>query len=164
MQRKRQLLVKIHIEFTANARPQHVLPVLAREAQRVRPTELVQVVLAVTVHAVGARVSVRTLVLRLELKTHEINLDNANTKIAESGVNIENIDFSKYENMDINELQNSLTDIQAKIIRLGAINLAAPEEIASESKRKEELDIQYNDLTEALEKLNSFVLSVVSPA
>ena len=52
--------------------------------------------------------------------------------------------------MNINELQNSLTDIQAKIIRLGAINLAAPEEIASESKRKEELDIQYNDLTTCL--------------
>ena len=98
--------------------------------------------------------------LRLELKTHEINLDNANTKIAESGVNIENIDFSKYENMDINELQNSLTDIQAKIIRLGAINLAAPEEIASESKRKEELDIQYNDLTEALEKLTGAIKTI----
>ena len=98
--------------------------------------------------------------LRLELKTHEINLDNANTKITESGVNIENIDFSKYENMDINELQNSLTDIQAKIIRLGAINLAAPEEIASESKRKEELDIQYNDLTEALEKLTGAIKTI----
>ena len=98
--------------------------------------------------------------LRLELKTHEINLDNANTKIKESGVKIENIDFSKYEGMDINELQNSLTDIQSKIIRLGAINLAAPEEIASESKRKEELDIQYNDLTEALEKLTGAIKTI----
>ena len=100
--------------------------------------------------------------LRLDLKTHEINLDNANTKIKESGLNIENIDFSKYEDMNINELQNSLTDIQAKIIRLGAINLAAPEEIASESKRKEELDIQYNDLTDALEKLTGAIKTIDS--
>ena len=100
--------------------------------------------------------------LRLDLKTHEINLDNANAKIKESGLNIDNIDFSKYENMNINELQNSLTDIQAKIIRLVAINLAAPEEIASESKRKEELDIQYNDLTNALEKLTGAIKTIDS--
>ena len=100
--------------------------------------------------------------IRLDLKTHEINLDNANTKIKESGLNIENIDFSKYDDMNINELQNSLTDIQAKIIRLGAINLAAPEEIASESKRKEELDIQYNDLTDALEKLTGAIKTIDS--
>ena len=100
--------------------------------------------------------------LRLDLKTHEINLDNANTKIKESGLKIENIDFSKYEHMNINELQNSLADIQAKIIRLGAINLAAPEEIASESKRKEELDIQYNDLTDALDKLTGAIKTIDS--
>ena len=100
--------------------------------------------------------------LRLDLKTHEINLDNANTKIKESGLKIENIDFSKYEDMNINELQNSLADIQAKIIRLGAINLAAPEEIASESKRKEELDIQYNDLTDALDKLTGAIKTIDS--
>ena len=100
--------------------------------------------------------------LRLDLKTHEINLDNANIKIKESGLNLENIDFSKYQDMNVNELQNSLTDIQAKIIRLGAINLAAPEEIASESKRKEELDIQYNDLTDALEKLTGAIKTIDS--
>ena len=100
--------------------------------------------------------------LRLDLKTHEINLDNANIKIKESGLNLENIDFSIYQDMNINELQNSLTDIQAKIIRLGAINLAAPEEIASESKRKEELDIQYNDLTDALEKLTGAIKTIDS--
>ena len=98
--------------------------------------------------------------LRLDLKTHEINLDNANTKIKEAGLNIKNIDYSKYENMELNVLQDSLADIQAKIIRLGAINLAAPEEIAAESKRKEELDVQYNDLTEALEKLTGAIKTI----
>ena len=98
--------------------------------------------------------------LRLDLKTHEINLDNANTKIKEAGLDIENIDYAEYETMELNVLQDSLADIQAKIIRLGAINLAAPEEIAAESKRKEELDVQYNDLTEALEKLTGAIKTI----
>ena len=49
---------------------------------------------------------------------------------------------------------------EAKIIRLGAINLAAPEEIAEESKRKEELDEQYNDLVEALDKLTAAIKKI----
>ena len=98
--------------------------------------------------------------LRLDLKTHEINLDNANAKIKEAGLDIENIDYAEYETMELDVLQDSLADVQAKIIRLGAINLAAPEEIAAESKRKEELDVQYNDLTEALEKLTGAIKTI----
>ena len=100
--------------------------------------------------------------VRLDLKTYEINLDNANAKIKESGIDINDIDFSKYESMAINSLQDRLADIQSKIIRLGAINLAAPEEIAEESKRKEELDIQYNDLTEAMDKLSGAIKTIDS--
>jgi chromosome segregation protein len=98
--------------------------------------------------------------VRLDLKTYEINLENANQKIKESGISIESIDLSKYEDMDVNQLQDRLADIQAKIIRLGAINLAAPEEIAEESKRKEELDVQYDDLTEAMEKLAGAIKTI----
>ena len=100
--------------------------------------------------------------VRLDLKTYEINLDNANAKIKESGIEINDIDFSKYESMEIISLQDRLADIQSKIIRLGAINLAAPEEIAEESKRKEELDIQYNDLTEAMDKLSGAIKTIDS--
>ena len=98
--------------------------------------------------------------VRLDLKTYEINLENANAKIKDAGLKIEDIDYSKYDGMQIKELQDRLADIQAKIIRLGAINLAAPEEIAQESKRKEELDIQYNDLTEALDKLSGAIKTI----
>ena len=35
-----------------------------------------------------------------------------------------------------------------------------PEEIAQESKRKEELDIQYDDLTEALDKLSGAIKTI----
>ena len=98
--------------------------------------------------------------VRLDLKTYEINLENANTKIKEAGLKIEEIDYSKYEGLNTKDLQDRLAEIQAKIIRLGAINLAAPEEIAQESIRKEELDIQYEDLTQALDKLSGAIKTI----
>ena len=98
--------------------------------------------------------------IRLDLKTYEINLENSNKKIKAAGIDIEKIDFTKYEDLSINELEDKLADIEAKIIRLGAINLAAPEEIEEESKRKEELDKQYDDLIEALDKLNGAIKKI----
>ena len=95
--------------------------------------------------------------VRVELKTHEINLENSNKKIKEAGIEIESIDFSVYENTTFEEIEDKLVDIEAKIIKLGAINLAAPDEIAEESARKQELDEQYADLTEALDKLTAAI-------
>ena len=98
--------------------------------------------------------------IRIELKTYEINLDNSNKKIKESGIDIESIEFSEYKGITLDDLDNKLTDIETKIIRLGAINLAAPEEIEEESKRKEDLDNQYNDLIEALDKLTGAIKKI----
>ena len=98
--------------------------------------------------------------VRVELKTHEINLENSNKKIKEAGIEIESIDFSVYEDTTFEEIEDKLVDIEAKIIKLGAINLAAPDEIAEESARKQELDEQYADLTEALDKLTAAIKKI----
>ena len=98
--------------------------------------------------------------IRLDLKTYEINLENSNQKIKKAGIKIENIDFKDYEGLSISQLEENLTDVDSKIIRLGAINLAAPDEIEEETKRKEELDKQYDDLTEALEKLTGAIKKI----
>ena len=98
--------------------------------------------------------------VRVELKTYEINLENSNKKIKEAGIEIESIDFSVYENTTFEEIEDKLVDIEAKIIKLGAINLAAPDEIAEESERKQELDKQYADLTEALDKLTAAIKKI----
>ena len=98
--------------------------------------------------------------IRIEQKTYEINLDNSNKKIKEAGIEIDKIDFSQYENITLEEIEDKLVNIETKIIKLGAINLAAPEEIEEESKRKEELDEQYNDLTEALDKLTGAIKKI----
>ena len=102
----------------------------------------------------------KTTNVRLELKTYEINLENSNKKIVQAGLDIENINSEDYEEITPEDIDNKLTDVESKIIRLGAINLAAPEEIEEESKRKEELDSQYNDLTEALEKLTAAIKKI----
>ena len=98
--------------------------------------------------------------VRVELKTHEINLENSNKKIKEAGIEIESIDFSIYENTTFEEIEDKLVDIEAKIIKLGAINLAAPDETEEESARKQELDEQYADLTEALDKLTAAIKKI----
>ncbi len=98
--------------------------------------------------------------VRVELNTYEINLENSNKKIKEAGIDIDSIDFSIYENTTFEEIEDKLMNTEAKIIRLGAINLAAPEEIAEESKRKEELDEQYDDLVEALDKLTAAIKKI----
>ena len=98
--------------------------------------------------------------MRIDLNTYEVNLENSNKKILEAGLNYESINFSDYEGKSLVEIENKLTDLEAQIIKLGAINLAAPEEIKEESKRKEELDEQYEDLTEALEKLTSAIKKI----
>ena len=98
--------------------------------------------------------------IRLEQKTYEINLDNSNKKIKEAGIDKDKIDFSQYEDLTVGELEEKLVNIETKIIKLGAINLAAPEEIKEESKRKKELDEQYNDLIESLEKLTGAIKKI----
>ena len=105
-------------------------------------------------------ISEKIINIRLDLKTYEINLENSNKKIKAAGIDIEKIDFTKYEDLSINELEDKLADIETKIIKLGAINLAAPEEIEEESKRKEELDKQYDDLIKALDKLNGAIKKI----
>ena len=98
--------------------------------------------------------------VRIELNTHEVNLENSNKKIKQAGLNLQSINFSEYEGISLDDIENKLTDLEVQIIKLGAINLAAPEEIKEESKRKEELDEQYEDLTKALDKLTSAIKKI----
>ena len=82
--------------------------------------------------------------IRIELNTYEVNLENSNKKILEAGLNYESINFSDYEEKSLVEIENKLTDLEAQIIKLGAINLAAPEEI------KEELAMTIKEKVEEL--------------
>ena len=97
---------------------------------------------------------------KIEISSHSVHLENSSKRISESGIDINDIDRANYQDLSIEELQSELETIRSKIIRLGAINLAAPDEIAEERKRKDELDKQNEDLEEALEKLNKAISQI----
>ena len=97
---------------------------------------------------------------KIEISSHSVHLENSSKRISESGIDINDINRANYQDLSIEELQLELETIRSKIIRLGAINLAAPDEIAEERKRKDELDKQNEDLEEALEKLNKAISQI----
>jgi chromosome segregation protein len=61
---------------------------------------------------------------------------------------------------DVHAWEETLSDIADKVGRLGAVNLAAIEEYQEQSQRKEYLDSQFKDLTDALETLESAIQKI----
>ena len=98
--------------------------------------------------------------LKLDLRTFEVNLENASQALNKAGILIEDLKPSDYQELDLADLEKSLEAVQSRILSLGAINLAAPDEIAEESKRMEELDTQLEDLNEAMEKLQAAIKKI----
>ena len=90
---------------------------------------------------------------KLERRTLEVNLENANQLLTKSKIDFHSIQQHQYADVDVKLLSDKLEAIQSEIISMGAINLAAPEEIETELDRLEVLNEQTNDLEEALEKL-----------
>jgi len=58
------------------------------------------------------------------------------------------------------DVHDTLEELGRKITRLGAINLAAIDEFAAQSERKTYLDAQHEDLTSALETLESAIRKI----
>jgi chromosome segregation protein len=61
---------------------------------------------------------------------------------------------------DVVAWEQTLTDLAQKIDRLGQVNLAAIDEFKEQSERKEYLDRQFKDLTDALEVLESAIKKI----
>ena len=64
------------------------------------------------------------------------------------------------DNADETQWQQELDKNQAALSRLGAVNLAAVEEYEAQSQRKQHLDTQHEDLSEALETLQSAIRKI----
>jgi chromosome segregation protein len=61
---------------------------------------------------------------------------------------------------DVTVWEQSLGEVAGKIERLGQVNLAAIDEFKEQSERKEYLDSQFKDLTEALETLETAIRKI----
>ena len=97
--------------------------------------------------------------LRLERQASKIEQNNIEKQVSELGGDLLKIQQA-LEDKDVAEYAAELESIELKISRLGAINLAAMEEYDQESKRKELLDEQHNELMEALETLEKAITKI----
>ncbi|MDX9740156.1 MAG: chromosome segregation protein SMC [Gammaproteobacteria bacterium] len=81
-------------------------------------------------------------------------------QLQESGHALADVLAAMPEEADDSEWQRRLSDIEQKISRMGAINLAAIDEFAEQSERKNYLDAQLADLNEALETLETAIRKI----
>jgi chromosome segregation ATPase len=105
----------------------------------------------------------------LELRTYEINLENALSSLSRAGVSISDMNPGDFEGMDLDLLENTLDEVQENISKLGNINFTSPEEyknrqieleklIEDGTKEKALTESAMAELVQKSSKLNQFWL------
>jgi len=95
--------------------------------------------------------------LRLKEQAATMNHDQYANQLAEAGADEESLSKHLERGMRPNALQAEIGRLNQAMADLGAINMAALEELASSQERKEFLDAQAGDLTEALATLENAI-------
>ena len=98
--------------------------------------------------------------LRLERQASKIEQGNIEKQVLDLKGDLLEIKDTLDEEKTVESYSSDLEVIELKIIRLGAINLAAMEEYDQESKRKELLDGQHDELMEALATLERAISKI----
>jgi chromosome segregation protein len=111
--------------------------------------------------------------LSINLQSVDQQINDTNIKLVELKTNkmalIENSDFSRdiilrsiknTDDIPLEENENILAETKNKIDKLGAINLAAIDELKEHEERKTYLDKQYEDLTKSVETLESAIKKI----
>jgi chromosome segregation protein len=93
--------------------------------------------------------------VRMALQESKVRRETLEEQFAATQFNLDEVTLQMAPEANIAEWETELADIAGKIERLGQVNLAAIDEFKEQSERKEYLDSQYNDLTEALDTLES---------
>ncbi len=98
--------------------------------------------------------------VRMQQQALDIRAQTVEEKLNALGVIAEQAWETLASDAEENLWSERLEQVNNKIQRLGAINLAAIEEFQSESERKNYLDSQYQDLTSALETLENAIKKI----
>ena len=98
--------------------------------------------------------------LRLERQASKIEQNNIEKQVEELEGDLSKIKNELVDDKSVESYSADLEAIELKISRLGAINLAAMEEYDQESKRKELLDEQHDELMQALETLERAITKI----
>jgi chromosome segregation protein len=97
---------------------------------------------------------------RLAAQTLHVESQNLQKQIAEADFDLQTILVEMPAEANEKEWQEELERISQRILRLGAINLAAIEEYKVASERKTYLDEQHADLEEALDTLENAIRKI----
>lgn len=101
----------------------------------------------------------RELVQQVNMESQEsrVRLKTIDEQLEEAGVNREELMPTIPEEATVDVWSQQLEELERKIQKLGPINLAAIEEYQEQQERKEYLDNQFQDITEALETLEEAI-------
>ncbi len=97
---------------------------------------------------------------KLSLQSVELRAQTLREAIAAAGQDADTLLAGLPSDADEEGLRRALEEIDARIRRLGAINLAAIEELDETSRRKRYLDDQHLDLTTALDTLEQAIRKI----
>lgn len=98
--------------------------------------------------------------LRLDAEGHRVRANSMLELLQEQQVNLKAVLETLASDADEQQLQNELDKTSDAISRLGAINLAAIDEYQQQAERKSYLDAQHQDLTLALETLETAIRKI----
>ena len=99
----------------------------------------------------------RTNELRLKEQEARIAEENLSQQLAESGADEQALEVELQKGVRASQLQSEITRLGQSIEVIGAVNLAALEELATARERKSYLDTQAQDLTEAVTTLENAI-------
>ena len=97
---------------------------------------------------------------RLEQQSNKLRADSFEQQVKEKGFEVKETLEKLDESHNADYKQNEMERLDRSIERLKPVNLAAISEYEEESKRKEYLDKQNDDLTEALETLEKAIRKI----
>src|SRR5690606_34151994 len=98
--------------------------------------------------------------VRLTAREAQVRLETVAEQFGETGFDFEQVVATLPEDASAAAWSETLESIERKIQRLGPINLVAIDEFKEQSERKQYLDAQFADLTEALETLEEAIRKI----
>jgi chromosome segregation protein len=104
----------------------------------------------------------RTLIEKLKLEWQEVSVreETLQEQFSDTEFNAKELSEAMDDSITLQSHQREIEDIQRKVSRLGAINLAAIDEYKTQSERKVFLDEQDADLVAALETLETAIAKI----
>jgi chromosome segregation protein len=98
---------------------------------------------------------------RLVVREIQVRAETVTDQLKQSGFgDVDSLVDELDEEATIEVWEETAEKLERRILRLGAINLAAIDEFEQQSERKEYLDSQFADLTEALETLENAIRKI----